>query len=68
MKYTAICGGGGERKRETDCVPCLKKFGTYICWPNLQNMVVEENLTPVLYVGHTAHKGRYRGQIYTQIS
>jgi hypothetical protein len=50
-----------------DCAPCLKKLGTYICLPNLQNTVVEGKVTPVLYVGRTAHKGSYSGQIYIQI-
>jgi hypothetical protein len=55
--------GVKERERERDGAPCLKKFGMYICWPNLQNAVVEGNVTPVLYVGRTAHKGSYSGQI-----
>jgi hypothetical protein len=53
MKYRSFCG----EKKKRAFASCLKIFGTYFYWQNLQNEVAEEISTPSLYVGRTAPKG-----------
>jgi len=43
-----------------------QKIRYVICWPDLQNAVVEVNVTPVLYVRRT--KEVIVGKIYIQIA